>query len=146
MFLKHYKHFIVLIGIFIIFIAGCSNGIENEMNGVIVQKRVGEENKYEHFREITDDNAVRKIGIIIDGISWKNAEAKWASPPHYKFHFEGKNEQSESKKLIYFLWISPNKDRVHLIVEGESKLAQLSEIDSAELFETLTGGKLTDEN
>lgn len=144
--MKHYKHFIVFIGIFLILITGCSNEIKNEGNEIIVQKRVGEENKYEHFREITDDNAVQQVKDILDGINWENAKVDMAYPPHYKFHFEGTNEQAEANKLIYYLWISPNKDKVELIVVGESKYAQLNKSKSAKLFELITGGKLTNEN
>lgn len=50
--LKHYKQFIACISVLSILIAGCSNWIENEKNGIIeqnkelkiiVEKRLGEE-------------------------------------------------------------------------------------------------------
>jgi hypothetical protein len=43
---------------------------------------------------------------------------------------------------FYFLWISPNKDKVELIVEGKSMYVQLNQKKSKQLFETLTGKKL----
>lgn len=66
-----------------------------------------------------------------------------ASYPHYKFYLK-ENEESGSKKLIYDLWISPDKDKVELIIEGESKYAQLTNSKSAELFEKITGEKWID--
>ena len=144
--MKRFLLFIVFISVFLIVIAGCSNKIENQGNSIIVEKRIGEEDRYEPFKEITDGEAVQKIKDILNGVSWKNGDVKMATPGNYKFHFEGESKQSKSDKLIYYLWVSPNKDSVHLVIEGESKLAYLSEIDSAELFETLTGGKITDEN
>lgn len=135
------KHFIAFISIVLIFnlIAGCSYEVEG--NEILVQERVGEENNYEYFKKITDSGTVQKAKDILENIRWENAEVSMAYPPHYKFHFEGPKEQSE---LIYFLWISPNKDKVELVIEGESKYIQLSKGKSAKLFEIITGGKLSD--
>lgn len=144
--MKHFKHFIVFISVFSLVIAGCSNKIENEGNSIIVEKRIGEDDRYEQFKEIIDVEEVQNIKDILNGVSWKNGDAKMASPPNYKFYFEGESKQPNSDKLIYYLWVTPDKNRVQLVLVGESKLAELSEIDSADLFETLTGGKLTDEN
>ena len=144
--MKRFNYFFVFISVFLIVIAGCSNKIENKGNSIIVEKRIGEEDRYEPFKEITDREAVEKIKDILNEISWTNGELKMASSPNYKYHFEGASKQSKSDQLIYYLWVGPNKDWVLLVLEGEGKLAYLSEHDSAQLFETLTGGKLTDEN
>ncbi|MFF5996077.1 hypothetical protein AAGS61_15195 [Lysinibacillus sp. KU-BSD001] len=135
------KHFIVFISIFFILIAGCSNEIEVERNEILVQKRVGEKKVYEHSKTITDNATIEKVEAILEDIRWENAEVSMVSPPHYKFSLEGTDEQA---KVIYSLWISPNKDKVELVVEGESKYGQLSKSTSAKLFELLTGEKLSD--
>ena len=142
--MKRFKLFIVSISVILVVIAGCSDKIENVGNSIIVEKRIGEEDRYEPFKEITDGEVVEKIKL--NGVRWINGDIKMAIPPNYKFHFEGGSKQSKSDQLIYYLWVSPNKDWVELVLEGEGKLARLSERDSAKFFETLTGGKLTDEN
>lgn len=140
-----FKYLIVLIGIFLLFIAGCSkegsDGIQNEVNKIIVQKLVGEEDKYKLFKEITDDGTIKKVHDILESVRWENAEVSMVHPPHYKFCFEGNNKQSG---LIYHLWIGPNKDKVELVIEGKGKYVQLSRSDPAKLFETITGAKLTE--
>ncbi|HZG72056.1 MAG TPA: hypothetical protein VEY51_11030 [Chondromyces sp.] len=138
--MNRYKKFIALISIFLIVITGCSNEVEVEGNAILVQKRIGEENKYEHFKEITDNDKVQKANDILENIHWENAEVNMAYPPHYKFRFEGNYEQSE---LIYDLWISPNKDKIELVIEGESKYGRLSKSKSAKLFEIIVGIKLS---
>lgn len=142
--MKVFKYLIFFIVIFLLFIAGCSNegsnGVQNEENKIMVHKRVGEEDKYEHFKEITDDGTIKKALEILESIQWENAEVSMAHPPHYKFRFEGDNEQSE---LIYDPWISPNKDKVELVIEGKGKYVQLSRGISAKLFEAITGEKLS---
>ncbi|MEW9097334.1 MAG: hypothetical protein AB2417_19855 [Clostridiaceae bacterium] len=142
--MKYFKYLIVFIGIFSIFIAGCSNRIDNEGNKIIVQKSLEEDNKYEQHKEIIDDEAVQKVKDILHSISWENAKVNMAHPSDYKFYFVDKNEQSQSNKLIYDLWISPNNDKVELVIDSESKYVQLDKNKSAKLFEILTGGKLSD--
>lgn len=123
--------------------AGCtkesSNNLQNEGNKILVEKRIGEENKYEYYKEIPDDSTIEKAKAILNSVSWEKAKVIMAHPPHYKFRFAAEHEQSE---LVYHLWISSNKDRVELIIEGESKYVQLNKSKSAKLFETITGIKL----
>ena len=135
------KYFIVFISIFFILITGCSNEIELEGNEILVQKRVGEKKVYEHSKTITDNATIEKAKEILEDIRWENAKVSMVSFPHYKFSLKGTDEQA---KVIYSLWISPNKDKVELVVQGESKYGQLSKSTSAELFELLTGEKLAD--
>ena len=144
--MKRFNYFFVLISVFLIVIAGCSNNIEIEGNSIIVEKRIVEEDRYEPFKEITDGETVEKVKDILHDARWTNGDVKMASSPNYQFHFEGASKQSNSEQLLYYLWVGPKKDWVLLVIEEESKLAYLSEQDSAQLFESLTGGKLTDEH
>jgi hypothetical protein len=121
-----------------------SNEVKNEGNKILVQNRVGQDDKYEQLREITDKASVEKVKDILDNINWENAEVSMTHPPEYKFYFASNNEQLQSIKLIYELWISPNKDQVELVIDSESKYVQLGKDNSAELFDILTGEKLSD--
>lgn len=127
--------------VFIFFISGCSNGIEPEGGEILVQKRIGEENKYEDFRSITNNRTVQQAKDIIEKSRWENAEVSMAYPPHYKFQFKGEKEQSTQ---IYDLWISPNNDKVELVIEGGGKYIQLSKVKSAKLFEIISGEELSE--
>ena len=142
--LKTNKIFIVFMAVFLVLIVGCSNGINNQGNKIVVEKRVGDANKYEHLNEISDIEEVQKVKGILDKIRWENAAASMAYPPHYKFQFEDTNKVQKSNGLIYDLWISPNKDKVELVIEGESKYVQLNNEKSAELFEIIIGKNLAD--
>lgn len=142
--MKINKILIILMAVFLVLIGGCSNGIKNEGNTIVIEKRVGEADKYEYFNEISGSEEVQKVKDILDKISWQNAEASMAYPPDYKFHFKDTIEEQKSNGLIYALWISPNKDKVELVIEGESKYVQLNKETSTELFEIIVGKKLTD--
>lgn len=104
-----------------------------EPSKILVQKRVGEDNQYSNFKEITDNDSFQKINYILESIIWKNEKVEMTSLPHFKFRFEEK---------IYDLWISPNKDKVELVIMGESKYAQLNKSKSAKLFELISDEKL----
>ena len=106
--------------------------------------RVGDENKYEDFKEITDHEQVQKVKEILNDIDWENGVVNMARPADYRFIFQFKNPEIEAKAVLYELWISPNKDKVELVIDAESKYVQLDTGKSAELFEILTGGKLSD--
>ncbi|MEK3800885.1 hypothetical protein MHI18_22075 [Peribacillus sp. FSL H8-0477] len=138
--MKICKCLIVFIGTFSILITGCSKESLNELQNVgkkiLVEKRAREENKYQPYKEITDDSTVQKAKDILESASWENAKVNMAYPPPYKFRFVPENEQSE---MIYHIWISLNEDIAELIIEGQNKYVQLSKTKSAKLLEIITG-------
>jgi len=142
--LKINKIFIVLLSIFLVLIVGCANGIKNEGNKIVVEKRVGESDKYENYNEIKDSKEVQNIKDILNSIDWGNVKVKvgMASPPHYKFHFEGTTEKQELNGLIYDLWISPDRGTIDLVIDSESKYLHIDKTKSAELFKLITGENL----
>ena len=142
--MKNLKYFFVFIGIISIFIVGCSNATETDEQYIKVQMRVGDENKYEDFKEITDHEQIQKVKEILNDIDWENGVVNMARPADYRFIFQFKNPEIEAKAVLYELWISPNKDKVELVIDAESKYVQLDTGKSAELFEILTGGKLSE--
>ncbi len=126
---------------------GCSNGIdgtENQERTIIVEERIGNENDYNHFRDISITEQVNKVIGILEEQAWENAEVRMERAPNYKFHIEYIDNEIQSEIVIYRLWISPNKDKIELEIQGEGKYVQLTPEKSAELFEIITGNKLSD--
>lgn len=138
--MKINKIFIALISIFLVLIVGCANGIKNEGNKIVVEKRVGESDKYEYYNEVKDNKEVQNIKDILSSINWGNEKVKvnMVSPPNYKFHFEDTTEKQELNGLIYELWISPGKGSIELVIDSESKYLHLDKAKSAELFKLIT--------
>jgi hypothetical protein len=133
-----------IIGILLMFIVGCSNIIENEEQRIQVQKYMGNENNYEDFKEINQNERVKQVKEIVEDIDWENAQVSMVRPPDYRFGFQYKNPNIEAKTALYELWISPDKDKVELVIDAESKYAQLDNKKSAVLFELITEEKLSD--
>lgn len=122
---------------------GCSNEANSSGNKIIVQKRVGEEDQYELFKEITDNDVVKKAAELLEDVRWENGVVLMTQPPHYKSQFEGDDQSIGSN---YDLWISPNKDQVELVIEEQEKYIQLNKNQSAELFEFVTESQLINSN
>ncbi|MDW0115354.1 hypothetical protein QTL97_00170 [Sporosarcina thermotolerans] len=140
---KTLKLLISLIGIFSILLVGCSNDLQNTELSIVVEKRIGDENNYEDFREVTDNEQVQKLKEILKDANWINAKAEMVTPPDYRFAFRFKNPNIEAKAVLYELWITPNIDKVVLI--GGNQYVKLDIDKSAELFKIVTGEELTDQ-
>lgn len=143
--MKKIKYLISLFGIVSIFLVGCSNVRENEERYIQVQHRIGDENKYADFKEITDNEQVQKVKDILNEIDWEHAKVNMTHPPDYRFIFQYKNPKVESKAATYELWITPNNDKVELVIDAESNYIQLDTANSAELFEILVGEELSNQ-
>lgn len=104
---------------------------------------MGEEDQYELFKEITDNDVVKKAAELLEDVRWKKGVVLMTQPPHYKFQFEDDNQSIGSN---YDLWISPNKDQVELVIEEQEKYIQLNKNQSAELFEFVTESQLINSN
>ncbi|MFS1515107.1 hypothetical protein V1503_01130 [Bacillus sp. SCS-151] len=139
--MKYLKYIFAIIGVVSIFLVGCSNLVENEEQYIEVQKRIVDENEYENFKEITNNEQVQKVKDILNDINWEIAQVNMQHPADYKFVFQFKNPDIETKVILYELWISPNKDKVELVIEAVNKYVQLNKEKSAQLYEILTGGK-----
>jgi len=140
--LKINKILIYLIATFLILTVGCANRINNEGNKIVVEKRVGEADKYDYYIENKNTKEVEKAKVILNKINWENAKVCMAYPPDYKFHFEDVN--SKSRGVTYELWISPNKDTIELVTYSESRYVHLNKELSEGLFKIITGEELKD--
>jgi len=96
-----------------------------------------------NFKKIIDNKQVQKVrDIILDRDDWKNGEVDIERHADYNFLFQFKSDKMSAKAVLYEIWISPNKDKVEVGKYGE--YVQLNEEDSTDLFEILTGEKLSD--
>ena len=137
--MKIKKIFLVFISIVLV-LTGCGNGIKNVGNKVIVEKRIGELDNYQYCNEIKDNKEVQKVKDILDTTTWNNVEVNMAYPPDYAFHFEDTN--GKASEAVYKLWISPNKDKVELVIDSVNRYVHLNEQVSSVLFKIITGKEL----
>ena len=131
------KSFITIV--VILLLAACSG----EKQNIVVEKRVGDENKYEDVNKVTDTKQVEEVRRILSDTHWTEAQVDFIRPPDYQFIYEFKNSDIEAKPELHKLWVSPKKDKLE-VIQGEFDYAQLPKKESARLFEILTGESLGD--
>lgn len=142
--LNRSKLFMILTAAFLALVVGCSNHLVNEGDRILVERRDTVTDVYENYCEITESDKVQQAKRLLDNINWKAVKVTMAYPSDYKFSFGGLSED-DRPNIIYHLWISPNRDKVELVVYDESKYIQLSTGKSSELFEIITGKRLTED-
>lgn len=119
-----------------------TSGCLNEMVGqkITVQKRIGEENIFEDFKEVHQKKQVEKAKDIVENANWENKKVEMARYADYQFQFPFKNS-SENKIASYLLWVSPNGEHLEIVTDSD-RYVKLTKQDSANLYEILTGEEL----
>jgi hypothetical protein len=141
-----------LILLLAILVVGCKNevtveDIKGENNKVdIVYREVEfnntsikvEENTsvgYKELRVIDDVQQLKQLEDILNRLIWEKAKVEMSFPPHLRFISEGS---------FFAIWVTPKKDRIEIILEGEGLYQMLSTEDSNLIFQLLTEKKLSD--
>ncbi|MCJ8007226.1 hypothetical protein ACFFF5_06945 [Lederbergia wuyishanensis] len=131
--------FLSLLGVLLV-----TSGCLNEMIGqkITIQKRIGEENIFEDFKEVTKRKQVKKAIDIVKNANWENEKVEMASYADYQFQFPPKNYTgSEGKMASYLLWISSNGENLEIVTDGD-RYVKLKKQESTDLYKILTGEEL----
>lgn len=123
---------------------GCLIGIKNQGNKIVVEKQINGTAQYELYNEIKDSKEVQNVKDILNSIKWENAAVSMAHHADYTFHFEDTSKKQKSNGPSYSLWISPNKDKIELVIDGKVKYVQLDKEKSQKLFKIITGKSLSE--
>ena len=129
--------FFSLLGVLLV-----TSGCLNEMIGqkITVQKRTGEDNIFEDFKEVNQRKQVKKAIDIVKNANWEDKKVEMTRYADYQFQFSFKNN-SENKMASYSLWISINGENLEIVTDSD-RYVKLTEQDSANLYEILTGEEL----
>ncbi|MFI8575423.1 hypothetical protein ACIGEL_06885 [Rossellomorea aquimaris] len=130
---KYTASLCLLISFLLWIVTGCTPSIENEEQKIIVQKRIGNENKYEESKEISDNQQVLHIKRILGEANWKDAHVEFVRPADYQFVFQFKNPSIEAKAVLFSVWVSPKEDLLEL-TRGDHEFTQLTKEESARLY------------
>ncbi|QOY34648.1 hypothetical protein AWH56_018235 [Anaerobacillus isosaccharinicus] len=106
--------------------------VKERVEKLEVQKRIGEDNKYELLREITNPEKVEKILLMLEKANWINAKVEMASPPNYKINNK------------YEIWLTPLNNMLEVVIPSQSKYIKLWGEEAAILFEIIADEKLNE--
>lgn len=123
-------------------VTGCTSELENEEQKIEVQKRIVEENRYKDFKEVSDNEKVRKVKDVLDGTDWENKIVNMARNADYRFVFQYKNPEIEAKTVLYEFWINPQGEKLEIVQSNQYAL--LTKENSELLYKIITGEKLSD--
>ena len=89
---------------------------------------------YKIIKEVVKSDEIKTVIEIIENADWEeNIEMEMALPPEYRFSMGS---------FSYAIWVTPNRDRLEIIVEGQGKYIKLPIKDSEILYEIITGKEL----
>jgi uncharacterized protein YcfL len=134
---------VILLAILLVGCQGNESGIGDEKQNIVVEKQVGDKEKYEEYNTVTDTKQVEEVRAILHDTHWKDAQVDFIRPPDYRFIYKFKNPNIDAKPVLHQVWISPKKDELE-VMQGLHEYAKLTKEDSARLFEILTGESLGD--
>jgi hypothetical protein len=124
--------------VFLLILTSCTN--QSAVIGdykIEIQKIFGE-NEYKQQNEIIDKKSVVKAIEILENAEWEeNTFVSMSRYFDYQIELERISGEIQSK-IIYWIWISPNKDKLEIIAKGQGKYVQLSSEDSEVLLNLLT--------
>lgn len=127
--MKQKRLIILLITAIFILLAGCSFKAQK----ITIQKRIGDEETFEDYREVTDKNKVNEALEIIGYAPWQEEEVKMDRLPDYQFQFPRAKENN--KIASYSLWVSD--DNILEIITDGGKYAKLDKEASSKLYAIL---------
>lgn len=113
----------------IIFVVGCHQQAA-EMRTLIIEKQTGIKDHYKQIKEIKGKDKIETVLDLLLSANWENAKVSMHHPPNYKIN------------NLYNIWITPQKNRLEIVIQGKSKYTKLSEKDSQTLYEIMTDKKL----
>lgn len=127
---------IILLVSFCVLVSGCTLKTQK----ITIQKRVGDENVFEDYREITKSKQVKKAIEVVGNAEWESNKVEMTDFPDYQFQFPLKSSD-EAKIASYLLWINPNGENLEIVTDSD-RYVKLTKHDSADLYEILTGEEL----
>jgi hypothetical protein len=92
---------------------------------------------YTVYKKIEDIETVNIIMNVLQNVSWEKAKVSMSRQPDYKINSINTVPTISYEPLTYAVWLSPKKDILEVIIEGQSKYAKLTKIDSATLFKII---------
>jgi len=134
---------ILILFVTMFLIVGCSNGIKNEGNKIVIEKLVDGVDKYEPFNEVSNNKDIQSVNKILNSIKWEYKNVNMNQSSEYKFHFEDTN--SKASGPIYELAIIHNRENIALVVASKGMYVQLDKDKSEKLIKLITGKNLSED-
>lgn len=103
-----------------------------------------DKDKYEPFRMLNDSDRFEEVKGVLDNAEWENAEVSMSRAGDFRFETIDNRDKEKRVSTTYYLWVSPEGEKVELVDEGRALYVQLSDSESEKLYKLLMGKNLSD--
>jgi hypothetical protein len=102
----------------------------SELKTLSIEKQIGTHGFYKRIKTIKEHSKIEAFYDLLVRADWENAQVSMTHPPDYKIN------------NLYSIWLTPQMNRLEIVIDSKNKYTKLSEKDSNQLFELMTGKKL----
>jgi hypothetical protein len=89
---------------------------------------------YTVYKKIEDYETVKTVMDVLLNVSWENARVRMSHQPDYKIVTINTDPTISYVPVTYAGWLSPKKDILEVVIEGQSKYGKLTKKDSGTLL------------
>ncbi|TCM91045.1 hypothetical protein EV294_109122 [Paenibacillus sp. BK033] len=92
---------------------------------------------YTLYKKIEDKETVTMVMDLLSQTDWENAEVSMSRQPDYKIRTINKDPTVSYEQATYAIWLSPKKDRLEAVIEGQSKYGKMTRENTVKLLPIL---------
>lgn len=92
---------------------------------------------YTVYKKIEDNETVKTVLDILLNVPWENAKVLMSRQPDYKIRTVNIDQVVSYEPATYAVWLSPNKDILEVIIEGQSKYGKVAKDDVIKILSIL---------
>ncbi|WP_054025571.1 hypothetical protein [Bacillus sp. FJAT-28004] len=107
-----------------------TESIQKSNDKLIIQKRVGMENRYEDHKEINEEKSVSTVKSILQEGEWEKVKFEMSRSADYKVHFQP-TDGSEAKAVLYEIWFT--NDIAEIYISGTHSYKKTTKEDAEAL-------------
>ncbi|WP_442604137.1 hypothetical protein [Paenibacillus sp. KN14-4R] len=127
----------VLLVLLSLLLMGCSNSppmpdLNKQNLNLHISKPEGQ--NYNVYKKVEDNETVKTVMDVLLNVQWENSKVSMSRQPDYKINTINTDLTVPYEPVTYAIWISPKKDILEVIIEGQSKYGKLAKKDSAILL------------
>ncbi|WP_282942865.1 hypothetical protein [Paenibacillus sp. RC67] len=104
----------------------------NKPINLLVSKAEGQ--GYTVYKKIEDNEAAKTILDILINVRWETAKVSMLGQPDYKIVSVNLDPTISYKPVTYAIWLSPKKEILEVIIEGQSKYGRITKEDTTKLL------------
>lgn len=92
---------------------------------------------YTVYKKIEDNETVETVLDILLNVPWENAKVLMSRQPDYKIRTVNIDSAVSYEPLTFAVWLSPNKDILEVIIEGQNKYGKIVKDDVIKILSIL---------